>query len=379
MLGRFGAQHVFRLAIPNAEYGLRIVCADYMINWIRGGKEVTITLDQVYPDEGFKRTLPALGDEQLRELEANILEAGKVRDKLIVWKDEGYEGYALVDGYNRLDIYEHHTDELPAPLFDELKGLRTRDEVRLWLKRHHYGRRHFTPQQLSEYRAELYESLKQQRGGDRRSEAAREKSKDQNDPLIGAAATVAKETGVSEPTIKRDAKYKQALDCIRQVNSKAADDIRDGRLKMPRPDVIAMSKLVDMGPALINIRNDRKWDDDGKPATPPPKQDGSIKDATGRVVPQRLTEAFTAVPRFNGLVQQIGKLLNNIDELARSPGSELLIMPQVRADLRNVQTALRAARPHAVCPYCKGKACKKCIELGWISRDCWAGIPEERR
>lgn len=53
-------------------------------------------------------------------------------------------------------------------------------------------------------RGRIYNRAKRRRGGD-------QKSKDQNDTLIDTAEKVAKEHGVSAPTIKRDGKYAEAV------------------------------------------------------------------------------------------------------------------------------------------------------------------------
>ncbi len=67
----------------------------------------------------------------------------------------------------------------------------------------------------------MYESLKQSRGGDRGNQYTKV-AKGQNDPLakpkISTAQKVAEKTGVSEKTIKRDAKYAESVD---QIASKA--------------------------------------------------------------------------------------------------------------------------------------------------------------
>ncbi len=64
------------------------------------------------------------------------------------------------------------------------------------------GRRNLHPHQIAVFRGNIYNRRKKAHGGDVKSEAAR--SKAQSEPLISTAELVAKETGVSPATIKRD-------------------------------------------------------------------------------------------------------------------------------------------------------------------------------
>lgn len=99
--------------------------------------------------------------------------------------------------------------------------------------------------------------------------------------------------------------------------------------------------------------------------------------ATG--VPEHLDETFESNIAFRGLAQRIGKLRADIIELGSQAGGERIPISQIRVDLNNVSAALQASAPHAVCPYCKGTACEKCDALGWMHKDKYAGIPDERR
>lgn len=96
-------------------------------------------------------------------------------------------------------------------------------------------------------------------------------------------------------------------------------------------------------------------------------------------VPKHLEETFEMAAMFTGLIQRVGNIRKDVFDLASGKGGERLPVQQLRIDLNNVSEALQCAVPHAVCPYCKGVGCEQCDDLGWMHRDRYAGIPEERR
>ena len=96
-------------------------------------------------------------------------------------------------------------------------------------------------------------------------------------------------------------------------------------------------------------------------------------------IPPSLETTFESQTIFKGLVQRIGRLRADIFQLGNELGGERLPLSQIRVDLNNVSEALQASTPHAPCPYCKGSGCKECDALGWMHKDRYSGIPDERR
>jgi hypothetical protein len=96
-------------------------------------------------------------------------------------------------------------------------------------------------------------------------------------------------------------------------------------------------------------------------------------------VPKRLEPDFSAKAWFASVVKKIGGLLAECDEAAKTRGGQLLPMTQIRADLRNLQNEIRNAAPAAVCPYCNGKGCGECHDLGWMTKERFGAVPAEKR
>ena len=102
-------------------------------------------------------------------------------------------------------------------------------------------------------RGKLYLGRKKEQGGDHGQRlAAKEKPKAQNELLESTAATIAKETGVSRETVKRDAKF--AAEAEKQGVTK---DVMAGKVKKRE----VMAKVAKPVPAKP------------KPAPPPEVED----------------------------------------------------------------------------------------------------------
>lgn len=148
-------------------------------------------------DAEFRTLIPALSKDERAQLEASVLAEG-CRDALVVWQG------ILLDGHNRYEICTAHG--IP---FDTLDiDLPDRDAAITWIINNQLGRRNLTPEQASYLRGQRYNREKRQDGGH-----GDQKSGDQND-TPNTAAKLANEYKVSEPTIKRDGQFAQAVDAL---------------------------------------------------------------------------------------------------------------------------------------------------------------------
>jgi hypothetical protein len=146
-------------------------------------------------DEELRLLIPRPTKEEIAQLEANIVADGEIKEPVTVW------GNVLVDGYTRLEIARR----LKMPFHLKRREFRDNDEAKAWMLRNQLGRRNLAPDQMSLIRAELYRLAKDDHGGDRKSSGKSYHLKEK------ACETVAKETGVSEKTVRNDAKYADAV------------------------------------------------------------------------------------------------------------------------------------------------------------------------
>jgi len=145
-------------------------------------------------DHEFQSLIPPLTHEEYSGLEASIKAEG-CRDALVVW-----EGI-VIDGHNRYEI----CDRVDIPFKILEKSFEGREDVKDWIEANQLSRRNLTPDQISLLRGRRYNRLKRQ--GERT-----DLTSDQNDTKLQTAERLAKEHGVSGPTIKRDGKVAAFLE-----------------------------------------------------------------------------------------------------------------------------------------------------------------------
>lgn len=84
-----------------------------------------------------------------------------------------------------------------------------------------------------------------------------------------------------------------------------------------------------------------------------------------------ITELMTTVSR---LKSHVLKVAENGDPLFAE-----LIVSKFQADCGNLHRALRAIRPHAVCPYCNAQGCKACLNRGWVGEFTYEHAPKDMK
>ena len=85
-------------------------------------------------DPDFQQLIPPLAPEEFKQLEQNILAAGRCRDAIVMWK-----GY-IVDGHNRYAVCQAH--DVP---FEVLKiHFESKSDALIWIAENQLGRRNLT-------------------------------------------------------------------------------------------------------------------------------------------------------------------------------------------------------------------------------------------
>jgi hypothetical protein len=149
----------------------------------------------------FQRLIPLQSREEFRALQASIQAEG-CRDPLLVWKDK----HIVLDGHTRRELCTKHKKQVKVREV-ELPDEQAAVEYILQIQRQ---RRNLTREAMSYFRGAEYNSIKQQRGGNRRGRPP----KDQSDPMISTAQRLAEKYGVAEMTVKRDGVFAQVIDKI---------------------------------------------------------------------------------------------------------------------------------------------------------------------
>lgn len=205
-------------------------------------------------DPEFQSKIPPLTDAEYEQLKENILNAGEVFEPIVVWNG------TIVDGHNRYKIVQEHP---------EIKW-RTREmnfantwEAIDWMCKNQLGRRNLTDVQITILRGKMYEARKHKFGAEKggRGNQYNKVVKDQKDPLPKSTAEIlAKELGVSEPTIKRSEKFAKGFDAIQKEDQKLASEILSGKKSVNKSDVIQIANAKEKErPDMIQaLKEDKK-------------------------------------------------------------------------------------------------------------------------
>lgn len=153
-------------------------------------------------DDEFKALLWPLSPVEYSYLESSIERYG-CRDKLTVWRQEN----CLVDGHNRYEICGRLGIDFEVDYID----FDSREQALDWIDKHQAARRNCTPEQYKIITGRIYNRRKKPQGG---TGANQHEQRDQIDPSANdkTAEQVAKEMGVSAPTVKRDGQRAEVYD-----------------------------------------------------------------------------------------------------------------------------------------------------------------------
>jgi len=186
--------------------------------------------DQITINPEFKNAMKGIGRANL---EKSILKFG-ILDPLIVW-DKGKKEKVLIDGHCRYEVCKIHDIAFSVVEIE----FDNDEEAYNWIIKHQLDdRRNATPEEISVLRGRQYKREKKKHGGDR-------KSSGHYDHLMNTRKKIADEHKVEESTIRRDAKFAEAVDAISEnVGPEAEEKILSGKKisGLSKKDVVAIAK-----------------------------------------------------------------------------------------------------------------------------------------
>ncbi len=206
-------------------------------------------MPQIRVDPEFQNKIPPLTEAEFKQLEDNILEAGRIYEPIAVWEQTGI----IVDGHNRYKILLKHA----------AKGNKIKHEIRLmsfadkweafdWMYKNQLGRRNLTDEQKTYILGKLYEARKHVVAGNTTSARNADgtfqcaQSEHNGQKTIGRISDqIGKEQGVGKETVKRAGAFAKGIDAIRKVDSDLADRILTGQMDVPKVAVQYVGKTPD--------------------------------------------------------------------------------------------------------------------------------------
>jgi len=118
---------------------------------------------------------------------------------------------------------------------------------------------------------------------------------------------------------------------------------------------------------------------DTVPASQGPPAAEVVTDQVGHAVEGKVADAFRRRHEMQALVLAVMKVRSTVLKAieAKDPLYTDILPTQFQADCGNVIRQLKAAMPHAACPYCRSAGCKACHGRGWIGELAWNAAPRE--
>ena len=187
-------------------------------------------------DPEFQSKIPPLTAEERSQLEANILEEGRLLNPLIVWNS------FIVDGHNRFEILKEHPEIEYTVLEKEFAG---REEAIVWICKNQLGRRNLTPEQRRYLVGKQYEAEKLAHGGSRKMEG--EQPSCHGDNLVSQPKTcerIAQENGVNWRSVIRSEKFAQNVDAAEAAVPGTREKILSGKVKPTAAELAAVSSAA---------------------------------------------------------------------------------------------------------------------------------------
>lgn len=188
-------------------------------------------------DPKFQDKIPPLTDDEFRQLEENIVEAGEIYEPIVVWNG------VIVDGHNRYKIAQMHPEVKWTT-----RSVEFADEWAAydWMYRNQLGRRNVTDEQRTYMIGKMYEARKKSVGNTTKARNADgtfqlgqngPNGEDGRQTKDGTAGEIANELKVGTNTVKRAEKFAKGVDALREVSPEAADKVLRGEAKVTKGEV----------------------------------------------------------------------------------------------------------------------------------------------
>lgn len=269
-------------------------------------------------DAEFKALLPALTPDEYNALQSSIMEEG-CRDPIITW------GSVIIDGMNRYEI----CTALGCGFRTKVLDFPDRDSVKAWMIQNQFGRRNLNASQRAILAAQLA-SLS--RGGDRQSAKMRFETS-----IDKAAETM----NVSPRSVD------QAKMVLAEGDKDLQKAVRDGQMS-----VSAAAKSISEASKPKQIL---------------------AKDEEGNELPQLIAAGYDR--HRERIVTWQRECTRLKSEILAAFELEKKMFPsfdvaQFTASIDYCFNILKPAKPHCVCPACKGVStkCSNCNGNGWVSQ-----------
>ena len=175
--------------------------------------------------EEFKKLIPALTNEEFKQLEDNCLKEG-IREKILTWNG------IIIDGHNRYEIATRWNLDYQT----QSKHFKDEYEVVEWMVNNQLGRRNITKEQKDYLIGKRYENEKQRQGTNNQYVKS---EKGQNVPFQTTAEKIAQEIGISDKQVKRNEEFAKGVD---KLGEELKQQVLQGKADVNKADIQLIAK-----------------------------------------------------------------------------------------------------------------------------------------
>ena len=102
-----------------------------------------------------------------------------------------------------------------------------------------------------------------------------------------------------------------------------------------------------------------------------------LTDDEGQQISPPLTDRFLSRSVIKERINELDQVKNSVkNRIADGDLTYALLNQQgFKTDMQNLRNRLKAAIPHALCPYCEG-GCGACHEMGFVNKETWKAAPK---
>jgi len=190
-------------------------------------------ISELIIDEEFESVIPPLDDEEYKFLKESILQDGEVFHPIVVWNN------IIVDGHHRYKILQEHP-EIKYRITERV--FENRYDAISWICLNQLGRRNLSSIQKTILIGRRYKAEKMAHGDFDRCLVSPTHQNDALEDDHVTANKIAKEMGVSRPTVERAGKYVDGAEAAEEVLPGVMKDITSGKIKPRQSDVVAIAK-----------------------------------------------------------------------------------------------------------------------------------------
>lgn len=192
-------------------------------------------------DAGFKRLIPSLSTEELKQLEQNIIRDG-CREPICVWNN------TILYGHNRYEICTRRQ----IPFMIQHICFDNREEAIAWICANQLGRRNITEETRKYLIGKRYEMEKilgaHNAAGTNQHTKKEVRAKMLPEPPFGVTAgrtreRLSEEYNISHATVLNYEKYSKSLDLLSRNMPELVPKILSGEVKITHENTIELSRL----------------------------------------------------------------------------------------------------------------------------------------